>query len=120
MSRLIIKSENIPILKSKLKERNVEVQIEVRFSRCEFKGIKGTAILYHNISFLDLLYLFESKDFEIDGKKLILIYVTEYLQFASREQFQYFKKNEQAVANALIWLNREFPGQQIRYYEYDT
>jgi hypothetical protein len=97
-----------------LQRKNIRCTIESKFQEYKFGLSKFTSALYHNCPYSDILkHLTNNSELIFDEKKVLALFITEYLKIDDGVKFT--KKD---IQNAALWLKKEFPSEELKYFEH--
>lgn len=73
---MVAKYENIPDIKKRLRKYIQDFQLSAPFTHLNIKGSTATAILYHNVSFNEILSVISyNQDFYFDERYVVVVSV---------------------------------------------
>ena len=81
MTLIVCKKKSIELIKKKLKNDNIHCELQPLFTKYHFSSAKYTAILLCDVQHEELLKRVSfSKKYEIEGKMLFVLNITDYLK----------------------------------------
>jgi hypothetical protein len=108
LTLLVANKNHHDSIKEKLRSRDIECDIAIKYGQYKFKAGNNSAALFHNVKFDQLLSeVAYNKEFEYDGRYILTILVTEYIRLADRTSYNLMPEDD--FESLEQWLQAEHP-----------
>jgi len=105
---LVAHKSNLSDIQRKLRNKGIECLISDQFQSLKLKSSNSSAPLYHNVRFDQIFNeVNHNKEYEYNGKYILVIAVTTYIRLATRARAAYLPKVN--LNNLLGYVNKMFP-----------